>query len=459
MLTVQTPKQIANDPVLFASKFLKILDKQKALIPLRWNKAQAHFHANRSGRDLILKARQLGFSTYVQGEMFRRTVTGTRTTISLAHDSDTTNKLRVMADRFWEHCKFNDIQPARKYANASLTTYPEFDSHATISTAGNVDTGRGDTYTDMHGSEVAFWKDAERIVAGAMQGGSPDVILESTPNGAQGYFYELCMEALSGNSIWKMHFYPWWWDAAYRIPLIANEFIQYSDEEKELVNKHQLQPDQIKWRRNKIRELKGLFQQEYPEDAYTCFLTSGNSYFGDLTGVFTAPLDVAYNPEHVYFAGLDFGQSNDYTAMPVLDATAKTQVDLLHIRKLEWKEQRNRIKQMFDKWHVKAMGGETNSIGSVNLEALHDMSMNVVPFDTTNETKADIMSDLYEAIHTHGWKLQDHPVQRHEMQTFVSTQLPSGIWRLAADNEGHDDTVMGLGIAKWTVNASRMQIF
>lgn len=459
MLTVQTPKQIANDPVLFASKFLKILDKQKALIPLRWNKAQAHFHANRSGRDLILKARQLGFSTYVQGEMFRRTVTGTRTTISLAHDSDTTNKLRVMADRFWEHCKFNDIQPARKYANASLTTYPEFDSHATISTAGNVDTGRGDTYTDMHGSEVAFWKDAERIVAGAMQGGSPDVILESTPNGAQGYFYELCMEALSGNSIWKMHFYPWWWDAAYRIPLIANEFIQYSDEEKELVNKHQLQPDQIKWRRNKIRELKGLFQQEYPEDAYTCFLTSGNSYFGDLTGVFTAPLDVAYNPEHVYFAGLDFGQSNDYTAMPVLDATSKTQVDLLHIRKLEWKEQRNRIKQMFDKWHVKAMGGETNSIGSVNLEALHDMSMNVVPFDTTNETKADIMSDLYEAIHTHGWKLQDHPVQRHEMQTFVSTQLPSGIWRLAADNEGHDDTVMGLGIAKWTVNASRMQIF
>lgn len=459
MLTVQTPKQIANDPVLFASKFLKILDKQKALIPLRWNKAQAHFHANRSGRDLILKARQLGFSTYVQGEMFRRTVTGTRTTISLAHDSDTTNKLRVMADRFWEHCKFNDIQPARKYANASLTTYPEFDSHATISTAGNVDTGRGDTYTDMHGSEVAFWKDAERIVAGAMQGGSPDVILESTPNGAQGYFYELCMEALSGNSIWKMHFYPWWWDAAYRIPLIANEFIQYSDEEKELVNKHQLQPDQIKWRRNKIRELKGLFQQEYPEDAHTCFLTSGNSYFGDLTGVFTAPLDVAYNPEHVYFAGLDFGQSNDYTAMPVLDATAKTQVDLLHIRKLEWKEQRNRIKQMFDKWHVKAMGGETNSIGSVNLEALHDMSMNVVPFDTTNETKADIMSDLYEAIHTHGWKLQDHPVQRHEMQTFVSTQLPSGIWRLAADNEGHDDTVMGLGIAKWTVNASRMQIF
>jgi len=31
---------------------------------------------------------------------------------------------------------------------------------------------------------VAFWKDAEKIVAGAMQGGNPMVILESTLNGA-----------------------------------------------------------------------------------------------------------------------------------------------------------------------------------------------------------------------------------------------------------------------------------
>lgn len=449
---METPSQIINNPTKFASLFLKIQDKQKQLKPFVWNKAQAHFHANRTGRDLILKARQLGFSTYMQGEMYRRTVTGTRTTMTLSHDADTTAKLRMMADRFWEHCRFGNIQPLRKYANASLTTYPEFDSSASIATAGNVETGRGGTYSDFHGSEVAFWKDAERIVAGAMQGGNPDVVLESTPNGAQGYFYELCMEAMRGDSIWKLHFYPWWWDAEYRLD---GDPITLTDEEAELSRKHGLDQAQIRWRRLKQRELKSLFLQEYPEDAISCFLTSGNSYFGNLAGVFTAPMESQYDPSHEYVAGLDFGQTNDFTAMPVIDVTAKKQVDLLHIRKLEWAEQRRRIKEMYKKWNCSRMGAEANSIGSVNIEALRADDMNVIPFQTTNNSKAEIMADLYEGIHTDGLKLQDHPVQRHEFNTFVSSQTSTGIWRLAAEGDGHDDTVMGMGICWWTVVGMR----
>jgi hypothetical protein len=223
----ETPAQVAENPERFAQVFLRILDKEKNLVPLRWNKAQHNFHSKRTGRDLILKARQIGISTYIQGEMFRRTVTGTRTTITLAHDDNTTQMLRRMADRFYEHCKFNSIQPLRKYANAALTTYPEFDSEAIIAKAGSVEVGRGGTYTDFHGSEVSRWPDAEKLIAGAMQGGSPDVILESTPNGAQGWFYERCMEALEGDGIWKLHFYPWWWDDGYR----ADEYINLTKDE------------------------------------------------------------------------------------------------------------------------------------------------------------------------------------------------------------------------------------
>lgn len=443
-----TPNQIASDPRLFAATFLKILNKQGELIPFRWNKAQAHFHANRTGKDLILKARQLGFSTLVQGEMFRRTVTGTRSTITLAHDSDTTTKLRLMADRFYEHCRFGDIQPARKYANASLATYPEFDSTVTIATAGNVETGRGGTYNDLHGSECAFWKDAEKIIVGAMQGGNPDVILESTPNGSQGYFYERCMEALRGAGVWKIHFFSWWWDDEYKLPLEQGERLNYSPEEAQLAKEHNLTQEQIKWRRYKIKELRDKFQQEYPEDPITCFLTSGNSYFGNMAGVFTAPEGV-YNAEHEYVAGLDFGQTNDASAMPVLDITANVQVDLLHMNKLSWAEQRNRIAQMYRKWHCTRIGAEANSIGSVNIEALQADGLNILPFQTTNASKAEIMSDLYEGIHTDGLKLLDHPVQRHEMATFVSSQTTTGLWRLAAEGDGHDDTVIGLALAWW----------
>lgn len=438
-------------PDTFAFNHLMILDKEKKLIPLSWNKAQKHFHENRTGRDLILKARQLGFSTYIQGEMFRRLVTSTRTTMTMAHDSETTQKLRRMADRFWEHCIIVGKQPERRYSNATLATYLEHDSTSVISTAGNKEGGRGDTYTDFHGSEVAFWPDAEKIMAGAMQGGNPDVILESTPNGAQGYFYNLCMEALSGEGTWKLHFYPWWWDESYRMP--ADEDMHLTDSETELSDRHGLSLEQIAWRRYKQQELKYLFTQEYPEDPVTCFLTSGNSYFGDLTNVFTAQPG-EWVEGHRYEAGLDWGQENDYTYMSVVDVTIRKQVDYLHVRGLPWAEIRRRVKEMYNKWRLPKLLAEANSIGSVNIEALFDMGLVVVSFDTTNESKSTVMSGLYEAIHTYGYKFLDWEIQKHEMRNFVSKQLPSGVWRLAADGDGHDDTVIGNALAIEAANTS-----
>ena len=445
-----TPHQIANDPRLFAATFLKILNKKKELQPLIWNRAQADFQAHRTGRDLILKARQLGFSTLIQGEMFRRTVTGTRSTITLAHDDTTTGLLRRMADRYYDNCKFNNIQPLRKYANAGLTTYPELNSEAIIAKAGSQDVGRGATLTDFHGSEVAFWPDAEKIVSGAMQGGSPDVVLESTPNGAQGYFYEKCMD---GAGIWMLHFYPWWWDADYAID--GGEIV-FTDEEAALVKNHNLTMGQIRWRREKQKELGRLFIQEYPEDPVTCFLTSGNSYFGDMTGVFTAPSNAEWREGHRYSAGLDFGQANDYTALSVKDITANCEVELMRVRQLSWAEIRTRIKGVYNKWHLKNLLAERNSIGSVNIEQMQHDGMTIQPFETTNQSKAEIMSDLNESIHAGGYKLLDDPAGRHEMNTFVATQSTNGLWRLAAEGEGHDDTVIARALAN---QSTPVQIF
>ena len=441
-------------PEVFARRRLKILNKARRLEPLAWNRAQRHFHEHRTGKDLVLKARQLGFSTYIQGEMFRRAVTETRTTMTMAHDSETTQKLRRMADRFWSHCRIAGRQPARKYSNATLATYPDYDSTSVIATAGSKETGRGDTYTDFHGSEVAFWPNAEKIIAGAMQGGIPDVILESTPNGAQGYFYGLCTEAMRGDGVWKLHFYPWWWDDGYRTALEAGETLEYSDEEAALIEKHGLAPEQIKWRRRKQQELRGLFIQEYPEDPVTCFLTSGNSYFGDLESIFKAPEGAEWVEGHRYEAGLDWGQENDYTFMPVFDVTEKRQVDKLHVRGLSWAEIRRRVKEKYDKWHLEKLVAEANSIGSVNIEALQGMGLVVVPFDTTNESKAAVMAGLYEALHSRGYTLLDWEIQKQELRNFVSKQLPSGIWRLQADGDGHDDTVIGNALAIEAANTS-----
>ena len=207
---------------------LRIQDKRDNLIPLRLNRVQKHLLANLTGRDLVLKARQMGLSTAIQADQFVTAITRRTRSATLAHDDAGTALLRRMAERFWVNLP-DDVRPARGLDNATTTTYPQTGSEVFIATAGSKNKGRAGTYTRVHGSEVAFWPDAAATMAGLMQG-VPDtgqVVLESTPNGAQGWFYERCMEALDGNGVWTLHFFPWWWDDGYRLPLEAGETLDY----------------------------------------------------------------------------------------------------------------------------------------------------------------------------------------------------------------------------------------
>jgi hypothetical protein len=298
---------------------------------------------------------------------------------------------------------------------------------------------------------------------------------KSTPNGAQGHFFKLCMEALESGprSGWTLHFYPWWWDPAYRKPLEPDEVLVLTDDELALVELHGLSLEQIKWRRGKQRELRHLFIQEYPEDARNCFLRGGFGYFGDLSGVYNAPLDPTFDEAHRYVAGLDFGQANDYTAMSVIDATAKAQVARLRINNLPWAEMRRQVIGLCKRWNVSLLLAEANSMGSTNIEAMlteldaEKCSTGLQSFDTNNANKAAIIGNLHEALHLGGLKLQAAPIdddgsgvyydaQKHELGAFRATQLPSGVWRLAAPEGEHDDTVISLALSWEAVSNHRI---
>lgn len=430
------------------------MDKRDRVIPLRHNTMQARYLANRTPRDLILKARQIGFSTAIQGEMFRYVVTRPARTLTLANDDENTQKMRRMADRFYNNLPEN-FRPERALANASITTYPGYGSEAMIATAGNKNAGRAGSYRYMHMSECAFYPDAQSTVASAMQGGSPLwVAAESTPNGAQGWFYETCMEALDGNSTWHLHFFAWFDNPDYKLALTQGEELTYTDDEAALVARHNLTLEQIKWRRAKQKELKHLFIQEYPEDPRSCFLTSGTGYFGDIEHAFKMSLDNVYDEAHRYVAGLDFGQQNDYTVLSIMDVTTRKQVAMLRINKLPWAEMRRRVILLCKKWGVKRLIAEQNSMGSTNIEAMvsearaHDYKLSIEPFDTSNDSKTMIMSAYREAIHDGGLLLINDPDQKREHKAFSATQLPSGKWRLAAPDSEHDDTVIA-GALSW----------
>lgn len=441
--TISTP--FKDDPVKFAATYLKILDKDDHLVPLLYKPAQIEYLANRTNRDLVLKARQLGISTAEQADSYRLYTTNTVRMAVMAHEDKTTQIMRRMVLRFHDYFP-DEYKVKRERNNSALATYPYTDSEVSIATMGSKNTGRGGSTSRIHALEIAFAKDAESIMAGVMQGGNPRIVAESTANGAQGWFYERCMEALDGNSDWNLHFYAWWYDPDYIAP-VSEDFIA-TDEEKELQKKHKLSNAQICFRRLKIRELKHLFFQEYAENPKTCFLQSGLAYFLLTDKTFTAPYDAIYDPNHVYIGGLDFGQSNDFTVLSIGDKVTHNQVAVLRINKLAWSYMRGQILDLCMKWGVKLLIAENNAMGSTNIEELYseagakEYALTIKPFETTALTKPPLVQNMREAIEGNYFRMLDDGDQKSEFRSFAAKQTPSGNWTYSAPEGQHDDTVI-----------------
>ncbi|MGH9576990.1 MAG: terminase, partial [Terriglobales bacterium] len=102
-----------------------------------------------------------------------------------------------------------------------------------------------------------------------------EVVLESTPNGAGGCFYDEWQRAEETGA--ERHFFPWWWEAEYA--QLDVKLGRLTEEERELVTRHGLSHAQIAYRREVRANFRGLAPQEFAEDAHTCFLASRNCVF------------------------------------------------------------------------------------------------------------------------------------------------------------------------------------
>lgn len=451
------PVRALLDPETFFRVFLKIRDREKRLIPFVLNPAQRHYLANRTNRDIILKARQLGFSTLLQGLFFHACVTSTQTVMTIAHLDSTTQALRRINDRFYQHMP-EGFRPERRLSNAVVSTFPDFDSEMLIATAGSRNTGRGSTVTMFHASEVAFWPDATALMAGALQSVPLDgvVVLESSANGQQGYFYDEVMKAVRGESLYRLHFYPWWWEGTYRADVEGP--LELEDDEGRLVAAHGLDDEQIMWRRRKRLELGDFFQQEYPETVEQAFVASGNSVFVGVDSVLYNPLEHAYDGRPVVI-GVDWGQADDATAVSVMD-DAGCEVALVVMRRMPWADMRRRIILLAEQYNVVRVYAEKNSIGSVNIEALRAESaealgreLDVVAFEMTQTRKGVLVGRLSEALSKGAVRLIDDPVATAELRAYQTVQSRNGQWSYAHPPGGHDDTVDARMLALWGVES------
>jgi hypothetical protein len=276
--------RLRDEFLYYAPRCLKIRTKAGAVGPFRINSAQLFLHKRieeqkaSTGlvRVLVVKGRQQGVSTYTEGRFFHRTThnRGLKAFI-LTHVDDATNNLFGMAKRFYENCP-EVVRPSLAASNAKELVFDKLDSGYKVGTAGSKGTGRGETIQLFHGSEVAYWPNAETHIAGALQA-VPDapgteVILESTSAGRQGLFYEMCAAAMRGEGEYILVFIPWFWQPEYRKPLHGG--FEPTADELYYQAEHGLDLEQLFWRRAKIVELNGVhnFRREYPatpEEAFS----------------------------------------------------------------------------------------------------------------------------------------------------------------------------------------------
>jgi len=324
-------RQFALDLPYFARHCLKIVDKVGVVKPLEFNRTQRTIHERiekqrrETGmvRVVILKGRQLGSSTYIQGRLFWKTLFQSNlSAFVLAHQVESTIKIFGMAQRFRRNLP-SDLQiPLEKDTERSMIAVNN--SSYSVGTAGSAQIGRGMTVNLLHSSETAFYEAADEISVGLLQAvpdaPNSEMIFESTANGPSGFFYDLCMGAIAGRNGFLMIFAPWYWDNQYqdKVPLLEAELTERERGYYSTCKDDGLTLNHLAWRRRKIASLgdqEWRVQQEYPTTIEEAFITSEARFFS-LPKVYAAQKRKPTKDDRdVFVIGVDQGRTGDSTVI------------------------------------------------------------------------------------------------------------------------------------------------
>ncbi|UWZ86046.1 terminase [Occallatibacter riparius] len=277
------PASLGGKSVLMemAERLLCVRTRDGEISPLRANLVQRMFERKRGAKNIVLKARQMGLTTWTAARFFLKTITRPGTlTLQVAHTQEAAEEIFRIVHRFYdwlpEELREGPLRTSR--ANARQIALPELDSQYRVVTAGDRNAGRGLTVQNLHCSELARWPgDPADILAGLRAALAPgaEEILESTPQGVGGCFYDEWQHANETGTV--RHFFPWWMERHYCKPVVAP--LSLTEEEAELRARAHLDFEQIAYRRSIRANLRGMARQEYAEDAESCFLASGESVF------------------------------------------------------------------------------------------------------------------------------------------------------------------------------------
>lgn len=272
------------DPYWRLTNLYSIIDKQGNKLPFKENIVQQRINKSKSFRKMVLKARQFGVSTNELIKLLDWVLFNENATAAIiAHKQDAIEKLFRIPKIAYELLP-DQLKPQLDRGGGSKYEmyFPQINSRIYCDLE-----VRGGTVGRLHVSEAAFMKDSSRLKATlqAVPLQSGRVTIETTPNGMANFFYDMWTDP---DSIYEKMFFPWYIFPEYKI---NTKDFEYTEEEQTLTEKAKklynidLTKEQISYRRFKKSEMKLSsfdkkkvpFEQEYPEDDRSCFLTSGDA--------------------------------------------------------------------------------------------------------------------------------------------------------------------------------------
>lgn len=271
-------------------------DDESSLILFKLNPQQMRFYLQieddwahyRAIRYIVLKARQIGFSTLIAAIIFTLTIYSPyRESLVISDKDDHTKRIFEMYQRFYDHLP-DEIRPTQAVGRKGNMLSTTNESTVSVETVSE-DLARGSTLLAAHASEFAMWKKQKEAMASLNSAVhiSPNTLLfiESTAQGMN-FFRDLFVPAYAGTSkALKGWFEPWYRNDRYKSPYHGEElqrFGSYGDEVALIRDYGEggLTHEGLMWRRAQIDAMGiDMFHQEYPTYPDEAFLTTGYSIF------------------------------------------------------------------------------------------------------------------------------------------------------------------------------------
>lgn len=299
---------IAN-PRKFIENFCYIITKNATFELLKLNKPQSIvmdyveecLRERKPIRVRILKARQMGFSTFISALGFWwATMNENSSYAVVAHKEDSTVSIYDKNRIFYENLP-PALRPKTNRFNSEKISYDYvaqdgisggLKSRIFFGTAGGTELFRGETILFLHKSEKAFWENVsmlnKSLNASIPQLPFTAVFDESTANGYNHYKDEWDA-SFKGNNDYKPFFFGWNMMEDYQMEV--EDGFKLLDIEEEYMLLNDLTLKQMRWRRSKLvndysydlNDIKNDdiddFKQEYPLNPEEAFISSGKSVF------------------------------------------------------------------------------------------------------------------------------------------------------------------------------------